>query len=180
MKILKNIGLFVLGIFLVCSKLNVYASEIDYGADVGWLSQLEAQGYSWQDENGNTRDVLDILSDYGITAIRLRVFVNPPSSFEWTKNDGTECILGYCDTTGLLYMAERAKNKGFDIMVDFHYSDHFADPEYQDIPEQWKDASYNELVTYVYDYTYYVMNQLAQNGIYPKWVQVGNDSYFAY
>lgn len=50
MKILKNIGLFVLGIFLVCSKLNVYASEIDYGADVGWLSQLEAQGYSWQDE----------------------------------------------------------------------------------------------------------------------------------
>ncbi len=44
MKILKNIGLFVLGIFLVCSKLNVYASEIDYGADVGWLSQLEAQG----------------------------------------------------------------------------------------------------------------------------------------
>ena len=60
-------------------------------------------------------------------------------------------------------------------MVDFHYSDHFADPEYQDIPEQWKDASYNELVTYVYDYTYYVMNQLAQNGIYPKWVQVGNE-----
>ena len=109
MKILKTIGLFVLGIFLVCSKLNVYASEIDYGADVGWLSQLEAQGYSWQDENGNTRDVLDILSDHGITAIRLRVFVNPPSSFEWTKNDGTECNLGYCDTTGLLYMAERAK-----------------------------------------------------------------------
>lgn len=175
MKILKNIGLFILGIFLVCSKLNVYASEIDYGADVGWLSQLEAQGYSWQDENGNTRDVLDILSDHGITAIRLRVFVNPPSSFEWTKNDGTECILGYCNTTGLLYMAERAKNKGFDIMVDFHYSDHFADPEYQDIPEQWKDASYNELVTYVYDYTYYIMNQLAQNGIYPKWVQVGNE-----
>lgn len=175
MKIFRKIGLLLLGLLLMSAKMDARAGEIDYGADIGWLSQMEDQGYTWQDENGNTKDVLDILSQNGITAVRLRVFVNPPSSFAWTKNDGTECILGYCDTTGLLYMAERARSRGFDIMVDFHYSDHFADPEYQDIPGEWEGAGYEELTAYVYDYTYYVMNQLAQNGIYPKWVQVGNE-----
>ena len=108
-------------------------------------------------------------------SIRLRVFVKPPTSFQWTKNDGTECILGYCDTTGILYMAQRAKDEGLDIMVDFHYSDHFADPEYQDVPQEWTEVSYSELLTYVYDYTYYIMNQLAQKNIYLEYVQVGNE-----
>lgn len=149
--------------------------DVAYGADVGWLSQMESQGYTWQDTDGTADDVLDILEAHGIDSIRLRVFVQPPSNFYWTKNDGTTCILGYCDTTGLLYMANRANQKGFRIMIDFHYSDHFADPEYQDVPSQWSSASYNDLVTYVYDYTYYIMNQLANNGIYPEWVQVGNE-----
>ena len=60
-------------------------------------------------------------------------------------------------------------------MVDFHYSDHFADPEYQDMPQEWESAVYNDLLTYVYDYTYYIMNQLAQKNIYPEFVQVGNE-----
>lgn len=173
---LKRIMLCLMSVLLICiSPLQVCAQEIVYGADVGWLNQLETSGYTWQDTDGTTKDVLDILSEHGVDSIRLRVFVKPPSSFEWTKNDGTKCILGYCDTTGLLYMAERAHNKGFQIMVDFHYSDHFADPEYQDIPEEWEDAGYNDLLTYVYDYTYYIMNQLAQKNIYPEYVQVGNE-----
>ncbi|MBO5473189.1 MAG: glycosyl hydrolase 53 family protein [Lachnospiraceae bacterium] len=155
--------------------LQACAQEIVYGADVGWLSQLEASGYTWQDTDGTADDVLDILAAHGVDSIRLRVFVKPPSSFTWTKDDGTGCLLGYCDTTGLLYMAQRAKSKGFSIMVDFHYSDHFADPEYQDIPEEWEGVGYSDLVSYVYDYTYYVMNQLAQNNIYPEYVQVGNE-----
>lgn len=173
---IKGLMLCLLSMLLIfISPLQVFAQEIVYGADVGWLSQLEAGGYTWQDTDGTTDDVFDILAEHGVDSIRLRVFVQPPSSFTWTKNDGTQCILGYCDTTGLLYMAECAKNKGFSIMVDFHYSDHFADPEYQDIPTQWADAGYSDLVTYVYDYTYYIMNQLAQKGIYPEYVQVGNE-----
>lgn len=176
---MKRFGKVMLGImaalFSFAVPVHAQAKELAYGADVGWLSQLENEGYTWQNDKGKTEDVLDILSDHGITSLRLRAYVQPPSTFEWTKNDGTECILGYCDTTGLLYMAERATEKGFDIMVDFHYSDHFADPEYQDVPAQWADADYEELKTYVYDYTYYVMNELAKKGIYPKWVQVGNE-----
>lgn len=152
------------------------AGNIAYGADVGWLSQLEKMGYTWQDTDGTTRDVLDILKNHGVDSIRLRVFVNPPSSFEWQKTSSEKCLLGYCDTTGLIYMAKRAKSKGFKIMVDFHYSDHFADPAYQDVPEAWKDAAdINAMCKYVYDYTYSVMKQLADNGVYPEWVQVGNE-----
>lgn len=173
---LKRFLLCLTSVLLICiSPLQVNAQEIAYGADVGWLNQLETSGYTWQDTDGTTKDVLDILSGHGVDSIRLRVFVQPPSSFEWTKNDGTKCILGYCDTAGLLYMAQRAQSKGFRIMVDFHYSDHFADPEYQDIPDQWRNAGYSDLVTYVYDYTYYVMDQLAQQNIYPEYVQVGNE-----
>ena len=61
------------------------------------------------------------------------------------------------------------------IMLVFHYSDHFADPLCQDIPEQWSGASAKEIEKYVYDYTYYIMNFLGENGITPEWVQVGNE-----
>lgn len=150
-------------------------NDIVYGADIGWLSQMEANGIQYLNEEGNVDDALEILSEKGVTAVRLRVFVNPESDFEWTKDDGTTCYLGYCDTQGLLYSAQRADALGMKIMLVFHYSDHFADPLCQDIPEQWEDATATELQQYVYDYTYYIMNLLDENGINPEWVQVGNE-----
>lgn len=75
----------------------------------------------------------------------------------------------------MLYMAERADALGMDIDLVFHYSDHFADPLYQDIPSQWTGATAEQLEQYVYDYTYYIMTQLKNKGIYPKWVEVGNE-----
>lgn len=155
---------------------NVYASDnLVRGADIGWLSQLEDQGVSWVDDNGNEADVLDILQEKGINAVRIRAFVNPPSNFQWTKPSGYDVMLGYADTQGVLYTAQRAKDKGMKIMLVFHYSDHFADPQYQDIPAQWSNASAEQLEQYVYDYTYYLMNQLKVRGIYPEWVEVGNE-----
>lgn len=163
----------------VLIPLDVWAAnnsgEIIYGADIGFLSQLEAQGIQWEDDNGNTKDALQLLKDKGVNAVRLRVFVRPPEDFVWTKPDGTTCILGYTDTTGLLYTAERARNLGMKIMLVFHYSDHFADPLIQDVPSEWANASTNDLEQYVYDYTYYIMTQLAAKNIYPEWVQVGNE-----
>lgn len=157
-------------------SVTVYASDgISYGADIGDLSQLEALGYKYLDDNGVEKDPLELLYDKGVTAVRIRAFVNPDSSFEWTKNNGTTCYLGYCDTAGVVYTAKRANELGMDINLVLHYSDHFADPEYQDIPSQWADATEEQLSQYVYDYTYYIMNQLASEGIYPKWVEVGNE-----
>jgi arabinogalactan endo-1,4-beta-galactosidase len=163
------------GLFSPKAKTVEAAHGFAYGADVGWLNQLENSGVTWKDDYGYTKDALQILKDHGIDSIRLRVFVNPPSNFTWTKHNGTTCILGYSDTKGLLYMAERAKNMGFRIMVDFHYSDHFADPEYQDIPSEWSTHTFTQLKKDVYDHTYSIMSQLAAKGIYPEWVQVGNE-----
>ncbi|WP_099469234.1 glycosyl hydrolase 53 family protein [Konateibacter massiliensis] len=167
--------IMVLGCFSLPAKTAKAASSFAYGADVGWLNQLENSGVTWQDDYGYTKDALQILKDHGIDSIRLRLFVNPPSDFTWTKNDGTTCMLGYSDTAGLLYMAQRANSMGFRIMVDFHYSDHFADPAYQDIPSAWSTHTFTQLKQDVYDHTYSVMSQLAQKGIYPEWVQVGNE-----
>lgn len=157
------------------SNPNKIGSNFAYGADVGWLSQLEDQGVIWLDHEGEPKDALQILRDFGIDSIRLRVFVNPPSSFQWKKNNGVTCYLGYTDTHSLLKMAQRANGMGFRIMVDIHYSDHFADPEYQDIPEAWLTHSFSELVQDVYNHTHDVMSKLVDLGIYPEWVQVGNE-----
>lgn len=93
----------------------------------------------------------------------------------WTKPDGTTCMLGCTDTTGLIYTAQRAKALGMKILLTFHYSDHFADPLCQDVPSEWEGATTEELEKYVYDYTEYIMTQLADKNIYPEWVQVGNE-----
>lgn len=123
------------------------SDEMIYGADIGFLSQLEAQGVQWVDDNGNTRDALELLKEKGVNAVRLRVFVKPPEDFVWTKPDGTTCMLGYTDTQALLYNAKRAEGLGMKIMVVFHYSDHFADPLIQDVPSEWKGASESEVGT---------------------------------
>jgi arabinogalactan endo-1,4-beta-galactosidase len=152
------------------------ATTFAKGADIGWLNQLENQGVKWQNDNGVQTDALQILKDHGINSIRLRVFVNPPSDFKWTKNDGTNTILGYGDTNGVVYTAQRAKKLGMRIMIDFHYSDHFADPAYQDKPAAWVGHSFSQLQTDVYSHTSYVMNALKNAGVTPEWVQVGNET----
>lgn len=156
---------------------NVKAStNFAKGADIGWLNQLENRGVKWENTKGVQEDALQILKENGVNSVRLRVFVNPPSNFQWTKNDGTTVLLGYEDTTGVLYMAKRAQNLGMRIMIDFHYSDHFADPAYQDKPAAWAKDSFSQLKTDVYSHTQYVMSQLAKEGVYPEWVQVGNET----
>lgn len=168
---------FTLVLSIFSNKAEVYAASenLVYGADIGWLSQLENQGVTWVDENGTVTDVLDLLKDKGVNAVRIRAFVNPPSTFTWTKPSGYDVILGYADTQGVLYTAQRAQAKGMKISIVFHYSDHFADPQYQDIPAQWADATAEQLEQYVYDYTYYIMNELKNLNIYPDWVEVGNE-----
>lgn len=146
-----------------------------YGADIGWLSQLEASGVVWQDKAGTITDPLQLLKETGVDAIRLRIFVNPPQPARWEKRDKAVCMLGFSDTRGVLGMAKRVSQEGFRLMIDFHYSDHFADPEYQDIPEEWLKDSYEELLAHVYSHTYDFLMMLKANGITPEWVQVGNE-----
>jgi arabinogalactan endo-1,4-beta-galactosidase len=136
------------------------------GADVSWLPRMEAAGKRFYDDSGVQKDLLQILKEHGINAVRIRTWVNP------SRNDCS----GYCSKADLVALARRAKAKGFRIMVDFHYSDSWADPGKQFKPAAWRTLDFNGLMRRTYDYTYDVMNTLKANGIHPDWVQVGNET----
>jgi arabinogalactan endo-1,4-beta-galactosidase len=183
-KSIKRIITGLLGLSLLVGSISIgstpttvqAASNFAKGADIGWLNQLENNGVKWVNDKGVQEDALEILKDNGINSVRLRVFVNPPSNFQWTKKDGSTCMLGYADTTGVIYMAKRAKALGMKVMIDFHYSDHFADPAYQDTPVAWVNHDVKQLKNDVYSHTHYVMTALKNAGVTPEWAQIGNET----
>lgn len=146
-----------------------------YGVDLGWVTQLEAMGYRWQNEAGEERDIIEISKELGVNAVRLRVFVNPPESAFWQKGEDEICMLGYCDAKSVLKMAKRVAEQGMKLMIDFHYSNHFADPLHQDLPREWKSDSDRQLEMRVSDHTREVLGLLTEHGIWPDWVQAGNE-----
>ena len=132
------------------------------GADVSWVTQMEASGYKFYDKNGNQQDLFVLLKSLGLNSIRLRAWVNPSN--------------GWCNTADLVKKAIRAKNAGMKIMIDFHYSDVWADPGDQNKPAAWVNLSTANLITTLGAYTTSVMDTLKLNGITPNWVQVGNET----
>lgn len=145
------------------------------GVDLGWLTQLEATKVSWVDAKGEKVDPLKYMKEMGVNGVRLRVFVNPPEEAYWNKKDNERCMLGFCDIESVVRMAKRVKSEGLSLMIDIHYSDHFADPEYQDIPEAWLNEDFEGLKEKVTQHTIEVMTKLGEQGIMPDWVQVGNE-----
>lgn len=146
-----------------------------YGVDLGWVSQLEDQGYSWVEEQGKVVDPIQAAKKCGADSVRLRVFVNPPKDAYWTKKNGVTCMLGYCASQDVLKVSKRVKALGMRLMIDFHYSDHFADPQYQDLPARWSQDTIPALHEHVYRHTKDVLTLLKENKVEPEWVQVGNE-----
>lgn len=155
-------------------RMNM-SKKIAFGVDLGWLSQLEAEGVTWVDEENRPVDPIDALVEMGADSIRLRIFVNPPKDAYWKKREDETCMLGFCDAQSVLEMSKRVKEKGLTLMLDFHYSDHFADPQFQDIPAAWKNDDNEGLKKRVYEHTKEVLTLFTQNDIYPEWVQIGNE-----
>jgi arabinogalactan endo-1,4-beta-galactosidase len=135
------------------------------GADVGWLPQMEATGYKFYDSDGNEKDCLQLLKDRGMNSIRLRVFVNP--------ND--DKASGHCSKEETITMALRAQKMGMRVMIDFHYSDSWADPAKQNKPAAWANHTFPELLNDVYNHTFDVIDGLKKAGVTPEWVQIGNE-----
>ena len=133
------------------------------GADVGFLQGQERRGVKFHDRNGQERECLELLkNDYQMSAIRMRVWVDPRG--------------GDCDKYALLAMAKRVKALGMDLMVDFHYSDSWADPGKQPIPKAWQDHNFKQMKKDLREHTIDVLKLLKANGIEPRWVQVGNET----
>lgn len=165
------LALALCGGLLVAGPSKLSAAAFARGADIGWLSQFEARGVKWRNPAGVPQEPLQILTDFGLNAIRLRVFVHPPA-------DGmvNGFPLGFCDPASVVAMAVRAQKAGFSrIMIDFHYSDTWADPGKQPKPSAWADHSFEQLMRDVYQHTHDVMEALVKAGVRPEWVQVGNE-----
>ena len=135
------------------------------GADVGWLTQMEESGFIFRDSDGKKTDCLEILKSHGINTLRFRVWVDPSDD---AKN-------GHCSPREVVKMAVRAHKMGFRIMIDFHYSDTWADPAHQATPRKWKEHDFGELKKDVYQHTFDVLTALRKNGVTPEWVQIGNE-----
>lgn len=148
------------------SGISYSTNTISKGADISWMTEMEFNGYSWKDNNGNTRDLMPLLTDYELNAIRLRVWVDP-------NNSGAN---GWCDIDDLVNKSKLADAENLDIMICIHYSDWWADPSTQTKPAAWVGLSVSQLETAVYNHTYDILNALGNENIVPKWVQIGNET----
>ena len=132
------------------------------GADIGWLTEMESSGKKFYNAAGQEQDCIQLLKDLGMNSIRLRVWVNPANNWN--------------NTADVVAKAVRAKAKGMRVMIDFHYSDSWADPGQQTKPAAWANLNLTDLQNAVYTHTYQVLTTLKQNGVIPAWVQIGNET----
>lgn len=160
----KSISLICFILFAFIYSNSVQAQFVK-GADVGWLPQMEASGYKFYNSKGIQTNCLQILKDKEINTIRLRVWVNP-------SNDK---FSGHCSKKETVVMALRAQAMGMRVMIDFHYSDSWADPSKQTKPAAWTSHTFSQLLTDVYNHTYEVLDTLKQCGVTPEWAQIGNE-----
>lgn len=142
---------------------SVFAQEPFWlGADISGTTALEAHGGQLFNAQGEKRENTQLMKDYGLNAVRLRVWVNPKD--------------GFCNKEDVLVMAKRAKAHDMAIMIDFHYSDWWADPAKQNIPEAWKELDYKQMKKALAKHTRETLQLLKDNDIDVKWVQVGNET----
>ena len=131
------------------------------GADISTLKKAEDRGAVHRDAAGTRRDALQILRSGGVNYARLKVWVNPAD--------------GYNNKARVLTMAARAKAGGMRLLIDFHYSDTWADPGKQYKPQAWSGYSVSQLSSAVYNHTYDVLSALKAQGTTADMVQVGNE-----
>lgn len=136
------------------------------GADISWIPEDEAAGVQYFDR-GVRKDIFAILKQYQFNYVRLRIFVNPRNGY--SRNGG------YCDLEHTKAMAKRIQQAGMGFLLDFHYSDTWADPEHQDKPVAWRSMGVEELEKAVADHTREVLAALKAQGTMPEMVQIGNE-----
>lgn len=169
--ILITSALLVCASFTSCNndEAPIFPEEKTYdmtgfakGADVSWLTQMEKAGTKFYNANGREMECMSLLRELGMNSIRLRVWVDPTD--------------GWCNKSDVLAKAWRAQQLGMRLMIDFHYSDTWADPGQQTKPAAWKNLSIDELKSAVAGHTKEVLGLLKANNITPEWVQVGNET----
>ena len=132
------------------------------GADISWISEMEAAGKKFYNASGAETECFALMKSLGMNTIRLRVWVNPNPAWN--------------NAADIVAKAIRAKNLGLRVLIDFHYSDTWADPGHQTKPVAWASLDFTSLKTSLANYTADVLTQIKNAGVTPEWVQVGNET----
>lgn len=156
--------IFLLLIFSSCGNQSEDKISFYYGADLSYVNEMEDCGAIYKNSSGVTQDPYMIFKDAGANLIRLRLWHNP----DWTN---------YSNYKDVKKSIARAKKQNLRVLLDFHYSDNWADPEKQEIPAAWRSEIDNTeaLEQLLYDYTYNTLKDLHKEGLLPDIVQVGNE-----
>ena len=152
-----------------CWKQHLFVWEKDMfykGVDISSLLESENNGLRLYDTNGMECNGLKLCKDNGVNSIRLRIW-NEPSNVKESR--------GYCDLEHTVLFGKRIKKENLHFLLDFHYSDFWADPGNQTKPKAWKDLHGEALEKAVYDYTRMVLERLKDEGCLPDMVQIGNE-----
>ncbi len=150
-------------LWMTCVSLTISAQQTFWlGADISGMTDLEARGVQLRNSKGEPRECTALMYELGLNAVRLRVWVNPKD--------------GLCGKDDVVRMARRAKDWGMALMIDFHYSDWWADPGQQNIPAAWKDMNYEQMKQALADHTRDVLQAIREAGVDVRWVQVGNET----
>lgn len=157
-------ALVVLSAVPGCGEKPRQAGQSDFwlGADISATTSLEAEGIYSYNVRGERRENTALMKDLGLNAVRLRVWVDPRGG--WS---GKEDVLTMC---------RRAKQHDMAIMIDFHYSDWWADPGKQNIPAAWADLDYEGMKQALAAHTEETLQLLKDHDIDVMWVQVGNET----
>jgi arabinogalactan endo-1,4-beta-galactosidase len=140
--------------------------------DLSYVNQVEDHGGVYK-QSGEAADPFEVLSDKGANLTRVRLWHNP----DWVKDVYGQATPLYSGLADLAKTIERAHQSGMAVLLDFHYSDTWADPGHQDVPAAWKNiTNIGVLCDSVYNYTYNTLDYLKNKDLLPQMVQIGNET----
>jgi arabinogalactan endo-1,4-beta-galactosidase len=145
-----------------CQSQTESGPPFYFGVDLSYVNEMDDCGAVYL-ENGQAQDPFQLFSNHGANLVRARLWHNP----DWTD---------YSILVDVERTFERAQAAGMATLLDFHYSDNWADPSKQAIPAAWENLAEDELPQAVYQYTYDVLTELHEKGLMPDFVQVGNET----
>lgn len=160
-------------IALLCATIGMLSAKTRYaGGDISLLPEYENAGAVYLNYNGGniSGSALDFFVAEGMNLMRIRLFVDPSAYLGSDRDDNACQTLDY-----IIPICKRIKESGAALMLDFHYSDTWADPVKQWTPAAWVGLSDNDLYQKIYDYTRETLEALAAEGITPDCIQTGNE-----
>ncbi|MBR2334598.1 MAG: glycosyl hydrolase 53 family protein [Clostridia bacterium] len=155
---------------LYVKKVEKLPEDFIFGMDASCVPSLEAGGVKYFDHDGNEKDVYQILAENGVNYIRVRIWNDP------FDKDGKGYGGGNCDIENAVEIGKRATKYGMKLLVNFHYSDFWADPGKQMVPKAWRGMNIDEKSEALYEYTKDCLEKLVEAGVDVGMVQIGNET----